>query len=79
MAPAILVLAEAWYPGWEAEVNGQPVRSFPVNGWMRGVVVPAGQTEVVWRYRSRWFGAVGAAAVAVLLIVLRRKEPEALA
>jgi hypothetical protein len=81
-ASAILVLAEAWYPGWEAEVNGQPARSFPVNGWMRGVVVPAGKTEVVWRYRSRWFGAggaVGVAAFLVLLIALSRKEPEATA
>lgn len=74
---AILVIAEAWYPGWEAEVNGLPARAFPVNGWMRGVVVPAGQSEVVWRYRSRWFGAgcaVGAAALIVLMIALTRKE-----
>ncbi len=79
-APAILVLAEAWYPGWEAEVNGQAAAAFPVNGWMRGVVVPAGNAEVVWRYRSRWFGAgcaLGAAALVVLLLALGHKQPEA--
>lgn len=53
--PAVLVLAEAWYPGWEASVNGGPALAFPVNGWMRGVVVPAGRAEVEWRFRQRWF------------------------
>jgi hypothetical protein len=54
-APAVLVLAETWYPGWEVNIDGEPARAFPVNGWMRGVVVPAGSAEVVWRYRQRWF------------------------
>ena len=79
-APAVLVLAEAWYPGWSARVNGQPAPSFPVNGWMRGVVVPAGNSEIVWQYVARWFAAgcaVGAAALAVVLTALWRKEPEA--
>ena len=79
-APAVLVLAEAWYPGWQAKVNGQPAPSFPVNGWMRGVVVPGGNSEVVWQYGSRWFTAgcaLGAAALAVVLIALWRREPEA--
>jgi hypothetical protein len=79
---AVLVLAEAWYPGWEAEVNGKPAPVFPVNGWMRGVVVPTGQAEVTWRYRSRWIVhgcAIGAAALAALLAALRRKEPEPVA
>ena len=76
---AVLVLAEAWYPGWETEVNGRPTPAFPVNGWMRGVVVPAGHAEVIWRYRSRWFGAgcaVGATALAGVLLALLRKEPK---
>ena len=79
-APAILVLAEAWYPGWEAEVNGRPAQAFPVNGWMRGVVVQAGADKVVWHYRSRWFRtgcAVGIAALIACLVALLRKEPEA--
>jgi hypothetical protein len=76
-APAIMVLAEAWYPGWEAEVNGRPANAFPVNGWMRGVAVPAGKAEVTWRYRSRYFPAgciAGGLAFAFLLLLLRRKQ-----
>jgi len=68
-SPGILVLAEAWYPGWEATVSGRPSRVFPVNGWMRAVLVPAGESEVVLHYHSR-FLAAGAAASAVSALVL---------
>ena len=50
--PAILVLAEAWYPGWEATVNGTTVKCFPANAWMRAVAIPAGDAEIVFRYRQ---------------------------
>jgi len=39
---ALLVVAEAWYPGWHATIAGRDVACLPVNGWMRGVPVPAG-------------------------------------
>jgi hypothetical protein len=68
-SPGILVLAEAWYPGWEATVSGRPSRVFPVNGWMRAVLVPAGESEVVLRFHSR-FLAAGAAASVVSALVL---------
>ncbi len=76
-APGILVLAEAWYPGWGAQIGGRPAEIFPVNGWMRGVVVPAGESEVVFTYHSRLLGpglAVSllcATALAVLLVRAR--------
>jgi hypothetical protein len=41
----------------------------PVNGWMRAVLVPAGGSEVVLRYHSR-FLAAGAAASVVSALVL---------
>lgn len=48
-APRLLVVAEPWYPGWVARVMGpEPaqVEIIPVNGWMRGVVVPAGRNRI---------------------------------
>jgi hypothetical protein len=68
-APAILVLAEAWYPGWRAAISGAPAPVFPVNGWMRGVVVPKGEHEVTFTYRERLLPAglgVGLASAALL-------------
>ena len=46
-----LVLADTWYPGWVAELNGRATESYPANGVMRSVWVPAGQHTVVFRYR----------------------------
>ena len=42
----LLVLAEAWYPGWQAEVAGVVIEAIPANGWMRAFPLPAGQHQV---------------------------------
>ncbi len=79
-APAILVLAEAWYPGWRATVSGQPAGVFPVNGWMRGVVVPAGRSEVVFSYRPRFLAlgfGISAACAVLLAVLLAARRPGA--
>ena len=46
-----LVLADTWFPGWVAELDGEATASFPANGVMRSVWIPAGQHTVVFRYR----------------------------
>jgi hypothetical protein len=75
---ALLVLAEAWYPGWTATVDGRPAECLPANGWMRAVPVPPGAHEVRLRYRSRWLrtgGAVSILSLMVLAAVLGRRRP----
>jgi hypothetical protein len=78
----VLILAEAWYPGWQATIGGRPLAVFPVNGWMRGVVIPAGGHEVVFSYRERLLGPglalslLSAAAVAALLLSGRRRDAQ---
>jgi hypothetical protein len=73
--PALLVIAEAWYPGWRAQVNGAQAPCMPVNAWMRGVPVPAGHSQVLLTFHSR-FLALGACisllALAGLVLLLRR-------
>jgi tetratricopeptide (TPR) repeat protein len=49
---ALLVLAEAWYPGWGAEIDGQPAACLPVNTWMRAVPVRAGRHQVRLYFRQ---------------------------
>jgi hypothetical protein len=46
-----LVLADTWFPGWVVELDGQPTESFPANGVMRSVWIPAGEHTVVFQYR----------------------------
>jgi hypothetical protein len=68
-SPAVLVLAEPWYPGWEARVDGRPAVCVPANGWMRAVPVPPGRHEVVLRFRSRWLlTGVGLSAAAFVAL-----------
>jgi len=72
-APALLVVAEAWYPGWRATVNGAKAPCLQANGWMRGVPVPAGHSRVVLSYRSRFLlagAALSCVSLAALVAVL---------
>lgn len=48
--PGVLVLADAWYPGWKAIVDGRPMEVIPVDGVFRGVELGEGHHEVVFRY-----------------------------
>ena len=68
-----LVLADQYFPGWFATVNGQPVPIQRANYAFRLVEVPAGRSTIEFHYspRSLWAGAgvsaVSAITVAVLL------------
>lgn len=54
---SLLIIAEPWYPGWRAMVDGHDAPLHPANGWMRGVFVPPGRHQVVLYFRSRWAAA----------------------
>jgi len=46
----LVVLSEVFYPGWQASVNGRPARIYKVDGALRGIVVPGGDSRVVLEY-----------------------------
>jgi len=43
---ALLVLSDVYYPGWHAEVDGNPVPLYRANATFRGIIVPAGSHQV---------------------------------
>lgn len=49
-APALLLLAETNYPGWQATVDGQRAEGLTAYTTLRAVCVPPGSHEVVWTY-----------------------------
>ncbi|MEW6530027.1 MAG: YfhO family protein [Thermodesulfobacteriota bacterium] len=55
---ALLVLTDLYYPNWTATVNGQPTTIYRVNCLFRGIVVPGGRSEVIFRYYD-WCAHVG--------------------
>ncbi len=78
-APALVVLADTWHPAWEADVDGQPAPIWPTNHLFRGVVVPAGEHTITFRYRpapvvgGAWLSTLGLAACAGLAVAARRE------
>ncbi len=63
-----LVLTDAWYPGWEASVNGEPTPILRADVMFRAVPVPAGESKVAFAYRPAWWpGLLGVGLAAWLL------------
>ncbi|HOF40589.1 MAG TPA: YfhO family protein [Candidatus Hydrogenedentes bacterium] len=81
---ALLILADAYYPGWTATVNGTPAAIVPVYSVFRGVAVPEGRAEVRFTYFPATFRVGLACSVLSLaagsiagLLSLRRIRPRA--
>jgi len=66
--PGTLVVADAYYPGWQAEIDGTPASIYPVDVALRGVQVPAGTHHVTMQYlpQSIEAGALGVPAGVIL-------------
>jgi hypothetical protein len=62
---ALLVMSELFYPGWKATVNGQSVPIVKVDGALRGVVVPNGDSRVLLHYApGSFYGGLALTAAA---------------
>jgi|GEM_PF-2411234 len=65
-----VVLADQYYPGWRAYVDGKRTEIYRANGVVRGVVVPEGRHEVVFRYLPmRVFFMMGIALITLLGVI----------
>jgi len=71
-AEGMLIVGEAFAPGWEARVNGAPAPILRADRCLRAVHLGPGRHEVVFRYRPRaWrIGLALAAAGAAALVLL---------
>ena len=67
--PAVLVLNDAFYPGWEATLDGVAAPLLRANTAFRAVLVPAGEHVVEMRYRARSFRrGLALAGIAIVLL-----------
>jgi hypothetical protein len=63
-----LVLADSFYPGWTATVDGAPAAVRPVEGLFRGIDLTPGAHEIVFFYRPLSL-LLGAAATLLGLVI----------
>jgi hypothetical protein len=66
----LVVLADRWDQGWQAYLDDEPVPILRTNHALRGVVVPAGQQTLQWRYEPaslRWGARIAGLAVLIWL------------
>ncbi|MFZ1219372.1 MAG: YfhO family protein, partial [Chthoniobacterales bacterium] len=76
-APALLVLADNYYPGWRADVDGHQSTIHRVNFNQRAVPVPAGKhvVDFVYAPRSVFFGLIISGFSLVLLLWWMNSQP----
>jgi uncharacterized membrane protein YfhO len=65
-----LILADAYYPGWTATVDGRPAPVERYSGYLRAVAIPRGARSVVFEYRPWWLVPGAATSVGALLLTL---------
>ena len=69
-SPGILVLADSFYPGWNAYVNGRQEKIYRANLFFRAVRLSAGTHTVQFRYEPRSFAIGSAVSIITLLFIV---------
>lgn len=75
-----VILADQYYPGWKAFVDGKPAKIYKTNGVMRGVVVPEGIYELTFEYSPTKIYVLMAVSIfmltgmIILILLLQRRE-----
>lgn len=59
----VLVVSDAFMPGWQATIDGAPAEVVPVDVALRGVAVPGGESTVVMWYAPAHMPFAAAAAL----------------
>jgi hypothetical protein len=67
--PGYLVLADTYYPGWRAKIDGKETEIFPANHAFRAVAIEAGVHTVVFHYAPPSF-QIGAWVTLTSVLIL---------
>jgi hypothetical protein len=69
-APGLVILADAFAPGWSLTIDGRPAPILRANRMMRGAAVPKGQHRLVYRYDPASFRiGIGVSSLALVAAV----------
>jgi hypothetical protein len=67
---ALVLLADSYYPGWKAWVNGQETEILRANYTFRAIEVKAGKQEVLMRFKPTYFYETSLISAAFLSLTL---------
>lgn len=68
---AILIFGDTYYPGWVAKVDGIRTPIYPVNIKERGIVLAAGNHEIIWTYEPvSFYRGMWVTIVSLILTIL---------
>ncbi len=70
--PGWLVLTDSYYPGWIAQIDGEPARLLRANGFLRCVSVPEGRHRIQMMYvpGTLYIGAIIAILILAVVCVI---------
>ena len=68
--PALLILAESAYPGWQVTVDGQEAEALKAYTTIKAVCVSAGDHIVEWEFVPTVYVVGGAITLATLALVV---------
>jgi len=81
LGDGVLVVNDAWAPGWSATIDGAAVDVLPADVLVRAVRWPAGRHRLVMRYEAPglvaggWVSALALAVAVAALGVQRARRP----
>ncbi|HLC49404.1 MAG TPA: hypothetical protein VJI96_03405 [Candidatus Andersenbacteria bacterium] len=64
-----LVMRDVLLPGWTATIDGQATPIYLTDSLFRGIIIPAGKREVVFRYMPSWIRLAEILTTIALLIM----------
>ena len=64
----LLVYSDSWALGWSATVDGTPAPVLRVNEAIRGVIIPAGEHDLIWTYRPAYCALTKWISISGLLV-----------
>ncbi len=69
---ALMVVSEVYYPaGWNAYIDGKATEIYPVNGILRGIVVPEGNHEIVMEFKPKsYYTGLRLSLIGLILSIL---------
>jgi hypothetical protein len=68
--PGLIIITDAWKYGWEARINGKLTKVYRVWGCIKGIVAPAGESNIVLKYRPPYFKSLIALFFGGVLVCL---------